>query len=156
LDDIIEIVVETKLAGVVATNTTISRANLTTEKSKVDAIGNGGLSGKPLTKKSTEIIKYIHQQSNGTIPIIAVGGIMTADDAIEKLNAGASLVQLYTGFIYEGPDLIKEINKRLEVNVMNNFSKVLNFGKVTIKYQKSLPVNHLSFYAKLQFPFRSS
>ena len=113
LDDIIEIVVETKLAGVVATNTTISRANLTTEKSKVDAIGNGGLSGKPLTKKSTEIIKYIHQQSNGTIPIIAVGGIMTADDAIEKLNAGASLVQLYTGFIYEGPDLIKEINKKI-------------------------------------------
>ena len=113
LDDIIEIVVETKLAGLVATNTTISRANLTTEKSKVDAIGNGGLSGKPLTKKSTEIIKYIHQQSNGTIPIIAVGGIMTADDAIEKLNAGASLVQLYTGFIYEGPDLIKEINKKI-------------------------------------------
>jgi dihydroorotate dehydrogenase len=113
LDDIIEIVVETKLAGLVATNTTISRANLTTEKSKVDAIGNGGLSGKPLTKKSTEIIKYIHQQSNGTIPIIAVGGIMTADDAIEKLKAGASLVQLYTGFIYEGPDLIKEINLRL-------------------------------------------
>ena len=113
MDDIIEIVVETKLAGLVATNTTISRANLTTEKSKVDAIGNGGLSGKPLTKKSTEIIKYIHQQSNGTIPIIAVGGIMTADDAIEKLKAGASLVQLYTGFIYEGPDLIKEINKKI-------------------------------------------
>jgi dihydroorotate dehydrogenase len=113
LDDIIEIITDTKLAGVVATNTTISRDLLTVEKSKVDAIGAGGLSGKPLTKKSTEIIKYIAVKSNHTIPIIAVGGIMTADDAIDKLNAGASLVQLYTGFIYEGPNLIKEINKRL-------------------------------------------
>lgn len=113
LDDIIEIVFETKLAGVVATNTTISREHLSADKKLVEQIGAGGLSGKPLTKKSTEIIKYIHQKSNGSIPIIAVGGIMTAEDAIEKLQAGAGLVQLYTGFIYEGPALIKEINKRL-------------------------------------------
>ena len=113
LDDIIEIVFDTNLAGIVATNTTISRENLSAEKEKIDAIGNGGLSGKPLTKKSTEIIKYIAEKSEHKIPIIAVGGIMTADDAIEKLNAGASLVLLYTGFIYEGPNLIKEINQRL-------------------------------------------
>jgi dihydroorotate dehydrogenase len=113
LDDIIEIVFETKLDGIVATNTTISRDNLLTEKNKIDAIGVGGLSGKPLTKKSTEIIKYIVEKSHHKIPIIAVGGIMSADDAMEKLNAGASLVQLYTGFIYEGPNLIKEINKKI-------------------------------------------
>ncbi|MFN8260604.1 MAG: quinone-dependent dihydroorotate dehydrogenase [Chitinophagales bacterium] len=113
LDDIIEIVFETKLSGIVATNTTISRDDLSTDKKKVDAIGPGGLSGKPLTNKSTAIIKYIVQQSKHQIPVIAVGGIMRADDAIEKLNAGASLVQLYTGFIYEGPGLIKEINKRI-------------------------------------------
>ena len=93
LDDIIEIVFETKLDGVVATNTTITRENLSAEKTKVEAIGTGGLSGRPLTKKSTEIIKYIAEKSQHKIPIIAVGGIMSADDAIEKLNAGASLVQ---------------------------------------------------------------
>ncbi|TXH60136.1 MAG: quinone-dependent dihydroorotate dehydrogenase [Bacteroidia bacterium] len=113
LDDIVEIVFETKLAGLVATNTTISRDNLSAEKSKIDSIGAGGLSGKPLTKKSTEIIQYIAQKSENKIPIIAVGGIMTAQDAIDKLNAGASLVQLYTGFIYEGPDLIKAINQQI-------------------------------------------
>ncbi len=113
LDDIIEIVFDTKLAGIVATNTTIERENLSTEKFKVEAIGAGGLSGKPLTQKSTAIIKYLHDKSGGKIPIVAVGGIMNADDAIEKLNAGASLVQLYTGFIYEGPALIKEINQRI-------------------------------------------
>jgi dihydroorotate dehydrogenase len=113
LDDIIEIIFETKLDGIVATNTTLSRDNLVTEKTKVDMIGAGGLSGKPLTKKSTEIIKYLHEKSESKIPIIAVGGIMSAEDAIDKLNAGASLVQLYTGFIYEGPSLIKEINQRI-------------------------------------------
>jgi len=113
LDDIIEIVFDTHLAGIVATNTTISRNNLTTDKSNVERIGAGGLSGKPLTKKSTEIIQYIADKSEHKIPIIAVGGIMTADDALEKLKAGASLVQLYTGFIYEGPNLIKEINQQL-------------------------------------------
>lgn len=113
LDDIIEIVSETKLAGVVATNTTISRDNLSTDKIRVEQMGAGGLSGKPLTQKSTEIIRYIHRKSAGRIPIIAVGGIMTAQDALDKLNAGAVLVQLYTGFIYEGPDLIKETNRCL-------------------------------------------
>lgn len=113
LDDIIEIVSETKLAGVVATNTTISRDNLSTDKNRVEQMGAGGLSGKPLTQKSTEIIRYIHRKSAGRIPIIAVGGIMTAQDALDKLNAGAVLVQLYTGFIYEGPDLIKETNRCL-------------------------------------------
>lgn len=113
LDDIIEIVQETKLSGIVATNTTISREHLSADKNKIEQIGAGGLSGKPLTQKSTEIIKYLAQKSNHQIPIIAVGGIMTAQDAIDKLNAGASLVQLYTGFIYEGPSLVKEINQRI-------------------------------------------
>ena len=107
--DIIEIVNETKIAGVIATNTTISRDGLTS-KNKVET---GGLSGKPLTKRSTEVIRFLSEKSNKSFPIIGVGGIHTADDAIEKLNAGASLVQLYTGFIYEGPQLIKEINKKI-------------------------------------------
>ncbi|MCC8408965.1 quinone-dependent dihydroorotate dehydrogenase [Mucilaginibacter sp. UR6-1] len=109
LNDIVEIVTETKIAGVIATNTTISRDGLT-GKYKGEA---GGLSGKPLTKRSTEVIAYLHKKSNGAFPIIGVGGIHSADDAMEKLNAGASLVQLYTGFIYEGPGLIKRINKKI-------------------------------------------
>lgn len=113
LDDIIEIVQQTKIDGVVATNTTISRAGLVTDKSRVESIGAGGLSGKPLTKRSTEVIRYLHSKSGGSFPIIGVGGIHTAEDAIEKLNAGATLVQLYTGFVYEGPALIKRINKAL-------------------------------------------
>lgn len=113
LDDIIEIVAETKIAGVIATNTTIARAPLTTDKQRIDAIGAGGLSGKPLTKRSTEVIKYLHDKSYGAFPIIGVGGIHSAEDAIEKLKAGASLIQLYTGFIYEGPALIKRINKKI-------------------------------------------
>jgi dihydroorotate dehydrogenase len=113
LDDIIEIVQQTKIDGVVATNTTISRAGLRTDKSRVESIGAGGLSGKPLTKRSTEVIRYLHTKSSGAFPIIGVGGIHTAEDAIEKLNAGATLVQLYTGFVYEGPALIKRINKAL-------------------------------------------
>lgn len=116
LDDIVEIIFETKLAGIVATNTTISRENLSTEKNIIETIGNGGLSGKPLTQKSTEIIQYLAKKSENKIPIIAVGGIMTAQDAIDKLNAGASLVQLYSGFIYEGPSLIREINQRLLIS----------------------------------------
>jgi dihydroorotate dehydrogenase len=113
LNDIIEIVSVTKISGVIATNTTIAREPLTISKTKVEAIGAGGLSGKPLTKKSTEVIRYLHQQSNGAFPIIGVGGIHSAEDAIEKLNAGASLIQLYTGFIYEGPALVKKINKKI-------------------------------------------
>ncbi|GAA4921074.1 quinone-dependent dihydroorotate dehydrogenase [Mucilaginibacter defluvii] len=109
LNDIVEIVTETKIAGVIATNTTISRDGLR-GKYKGET---GGLSGKPLTKRSTEVISYLHKKSNGAFPIIGVGGIHSADDAIEKLNAGASLLQLYTGFIYEGPGLIKRINKKI-------------------------------------------
>ena len=111
LDDIVDIVTESGIAGIICTNTTISRDNLQTEDSKVEAIGNGGLSGKPLTKRSTEVIRYINNKSEGKIKIIGVGGIMNGADAVEKLNAGASLVQIYTGFIYEGPALIKDINK---------------------------------------------
>jgi dihydroorotate dehydrogenase len=113
LDEIIEIVHETKIAGLIATNTTISREGLSTPSSEVEALGAGGISGKPLTKRSTEVIRYIHTKSNGSIPMIAVGGIHTAQDALDKLDAGATLVQLYSGFIYEGPGLIKEINQAL-------------------------------------------
>jgi dihydroorotate dehydrogenase len=107
--DIIDIVKETQIAGVIATNTTISRDNLKSENQKE----TGGLSGKPLTKRSTEVIRFLSEKSNKAFPIIGVGGIHTAEDALEKLEAGANLVQLYTGFIYEGPALIKKINKRL-------------------------------------------
>ncbi|MDN3674167.1 quinone-dependent dihydroorotate dehydrogenase [Flavobacterium branchiarum] len=107
--DIIDIIKTTQIAGVIATNTTISRDGLQSEN-KEEA---GGLSGKPLTKRSTEVIRFLSEKSNKAFPIIGVGGIHTAQDAIEKLNAGASLVQLYTGFIYEGPALIKAINKEI-------------------------------------------
>jgi dihydroorotate dehydrogenase len=113
LDDVIDVVQTCKLDGIVATNTTLDRTNLTASKEEIDRIGAGGLSGKPLTKKSTEIIRYIHHKTNGKIPIIGVGGIHSADDAIEKLEAGASLIQLYTGFVYEGPALIKKINQEI-------------------------------------------
>jgi dihydroorotate dehydrogenase len=109
LDDIIELANEVKLAGLVATNTTISREGLLTDKTTVEKIGNGGLSGKPLEQKSTEIVQYIHRQTNGSIPIIASGGIFTGEDAKEKLDAGASLIQVWTGFIYQGPSIIKNI-----------------------------------------------
>ncbi|MBI3500407.1 MAG: quinone-dependent dihydroorotate dehydrogenase [Bacteroidetes bacterium] len=113
LDDIIEIIRETKIDGVVATNTTISRENLRTPNSKLQTFGSGGLSGKPLTKRSTEVIKYLSEKSNRGFVIIASGGIHSAEDAIGKLNAGASLVQLYTGFIYEGANLVNQIVRRL-------------------------------------------
>lgn len=111
LDDIIEIVRTTGIQGLVATNTTISRDNLATPRPEVEAMGAGGLSGKPLRERATEVIRYIHQKSGGDIPVIAVGGIFTASDAIEKLEAGASLVQVYTGFIYEGPKIASNICK---------------------------------------------
>lgn len=113
LDEIIEIVQETKIAGLIATNTTISREGLITPSAEVEALGAGGVSGKPLTERSTEVIRYIHTKSKGSIPMIAVGGIHTAKDALDKIDAGATLVQLYSGFIYEGPGLIKEINQAL-------------------------------------------
>lgn len=113
LDDVIEIVSETGIDGIVATNTTIERYGLSYSDEHVESLGAGGLSGKPLRKRSTEIIRYISEKSGGTIPIIGVGGIFSEEDAIEKLEAGASLIQLYTGFIYEGPWLVKRINRRL-------------------------------------------
>lgn len=113
LDDIIDIVKTTQIDGVVATNTTISRANLVTEKSRLDAIGAGGLSGKPLTKRSAEVVRYLSQKSGKAFPIIGVGGIHSAQDALEMIEAGASLVQVYTGFIYEGPAIAKRINKAI-------------------------------------------
>lgn len=111
LDDIIEIVQETHIAGVIATNTTISREGLQSAQTLTAEMG--GLSGKPVEKRSTEVIRYLSQKSNNSFPIIGVGGIHSADDAIEKLNAGASLVQIYTGFIYEGPALASTINKAI-------------------------------------------
>ena len=113
LDDIIEIVQETKIDGVIATNTTISRQNLKTDSSKIESIGMGGLSGLPVKDRSTEVIRYLSQKSNKAFPIIGIGGIHSAEDALEKLRAGADLIQLYTGFIYEGPKLIKEINQAI-------------------------------------------
>ena len=113
LDDIITIVADTKIDGVIATNTTIDRSGLKTDKNKVDAIGNGGLSGKPVGLRSTEVIKYLADKSNRAFPIIGVGGIHSAEDALEKLDAGATLLQVYTGFIYEGPSLVKRINKAI-------------------------------------------
>ncbi|HXJ99484.1 MAG TPA: quinone-dependent dihydroorotate dehydrogenase [Gelidibacter sp.] len=107
--DIIDIVATTKIDGVIATNTTISREGLTSDNKNE----MGGLSGKPLTKRSTEVIRFLSQKSNKAFPIIGVGGIHSAKDALEKLDAGADLIQLYTGFIYEGPGLITEINKAI-------------------------------------------
>lgn len=111
LDDIIEIVTETKIAGVIATNTTISRDNLRSPENLKSE--TGGLSGKPLTKRSTEVIRYLSTKSHKAFPIIGVGGIHSAQDALDKLDAGASLVQIYTGFIYEGPILVKRINQAI-------------------------------------------
>ncbi len=113
LNDIIGIVENTKIAGVIATNTTISREGLVTSSKELENIGNGGLSGKPVKEAANRVIKYIHQKSGGKIPIIGVGGIHAPEDAYEKLQAGACLVQLYTGLIYEGPGLVKKINQSL-------------------------------------------
>lgn len=113
LDDIIEIVTDINLDGLVLTNTTINRENLETSTKELMEIGNGGVSGKPLKNASTDIIKYIHNKTAGKVPIIGVGGIFNARDAKEKMEAGASLVQIYTGFIYEGPMIVRNICKEL-------------------------------------------
>ena len=113
LDDIIEILLSTKTDGVIATNTTISRDGLITPTETIAKIGNGGLSGKPLAKKSTEVISYLRSKLGKNYPIIGVGGIMSPDDAVEKIKAGADLIQVYTGFIYEGPAFAKSICKKL-------------------------------------------
>ena len=116
LDDVVEILKETQTDGVIATNTTISREGLSTPEAMVNQLGAGGLSGKPLTRKSNEVIKYLRTRLGQDFPIIGVGGIMTEQDAIDKLKAGADLIQIYTGFIYEGPGFVKRINQELRRN----------------------------------------
>jgi len=113
LDEIIELVSTTKLDGVIASNTSTDRKGLKASNELLESIGNGGLSGQPIKDKSTKVIKYLSEKSKKAFPIIGVGGIHSADDALEKINAGADLVQIYTGFIYEGPSLIKRINKAI-------------------------------------------
>lgn len=113
LDDVVEIVMDTRIDGVIATNTTISREGLKTSEQEVASIGAGGLSGKHVSKRSTDVIRYLHEQGKDKFPIIGVGGIFTAKDALDKIRAGASLVQVYTGFVYEGPAMVKRINKVL-------------------------------------------
>ncbi len=113
LDDIVEILKATGTDGVIATNTTLSREGLSTSDELIKEIGAGGLSGKPLQAKSNEVIKYLRSQLGPGYPIIGVGGILTPEDAVEKLLAGADLIQVYTGFVYEGPAFVKRINQRL-------------------------------------------
>ncbi len=113
LDEIIDLIAETKIDGVIVSNTSVNREGLKTSSEILSEIGNGGLSGKPIRERSTKMIKYLADKSNRAFPIIGVGGIHSAKDAMEKLDAGASLVQLYTGFIYEGPQLINDINAEL-------------------------------------------
>lgn len=116
LDEIIEVVLQSSLDGVIATNTTLSREGLATSASRLAEIGQGGLSGIPLAKRATEVIRYLSQKSGKKFAIIGVGGIHSPKDALEKLEAGADLIQLYTGFIYEGPFLVKRINNALLKN----------------------------------------
>lgn len=113
LDEIIDITRTTKIDGVIASNTSVSRENLRATESKLDEIGYGGLSGKPIGNKSTAVIRYLAKASGKSFPIIGVGGIHSEKDALEKLEAGADLLQVYTGFIYEGPALVKRINKAI-------------------------------------------
>lgn len=113
LDDVVDIFFKSGIDGLVVTNTTITRSDLTLSPLKIDKIGKGGLSGYPLRKRSTEVIDYIHNKSLGKIPMIGVGGIMSTRDALDKLEAGATLIQVYTGFIYEGPAFVKKINRKI-------------------------------------------
>ncbi|WP_422091181.1 quinone-dependent dihydroorotate dehydrogenase [Tenacibaculum ovolyticum] len=117
LDEIIELVIETKIAGVIASNTSVHRDNLKASEERLKEIGNGGVSGQPVKEKSTKTIKYLADNSNKAFPIIGVGGIHSEKDALEKIAAGADLVQIYTGFIYEGPSLVKRINKAILKNI---------------------------------------
>ena len=113
LDDILDIIKDTDIEGVISTNTTISRAGLKTSSERIKEIGNGGLSGAPLKTRATEVISYLSKQMHPNKIIIGVGGICSAEDAIEKLEAGASLVQVYSGLVYAGPTLVKEINQAI-------------------------------------------
>jgi dihydroorotate dehydrogenase len=109
LDDVVEVLVSTKADGVIATNTTISRQGLNSDQATLEAIGNGGLSGKPLVNRSNEVIAYLRSKLGRDFPIIGVGGIMSPEDAVAKLKSGADLIQIYTGFVYEGPGFVKRI-----------------------------------------------
>jgi len=113
LDEVIEIVLESEIDGIIASNTSVARKDLKTSDEELKAIGNGGLSGLPIRDKSTEVIRYLSEKSNKAFPIIGVGGIHSAQDALDKIAAGATLVQVYTGFIYEGPKLVHAINRAL-------------------------------------------
>lgn len=113
LDDVLSVVRDSKIAGIISSNTTIDRSGLLSSNDEVEKIGNGGLSGKPVLEKSNQVLDYLHKNNTSNIPIIAVGGISQAKDALEKISLGAQLVQVYTGFIYEGPALIKRINKAI-------------------------------------------
>lgn len=113
LDEIVDLVKDTKLDGVIASNTSTDRSGLKVSKEALATIGNGGLSGQPIKDRSTKVIRYLSEKSNKAFPIIGVGGIHSEADALEKLNAGADLIQIYTGFIYEGPSLVKRINKAI-------------------------------------------
>jgi dihydroorotate dehydrogenase len=113
LDETLEIVEHLGIDGIVATNTTVSREGLHTSQEKVEAIGNGGMSGAPITERSLEVVRYITKKTGGKMPLVAVGGIMSARDALNMLDAGATLIQIYSGFIFEGPGLAKKINKAI-------------------------------------------
>jgi len=119
LDDIIDLSFEVNLDGLVATNTTITREYLKTDVQKLNKIGSGGLSGKPLLKRSTEVLRYLTKQLENKIPVIASGGILNGADAKEKFDAGASLVQVWTGFIYEGPTIVKKICQGMQEKINN-------------------------------------
>ena len=119
LDDIIDYCLRSGIDGIVAGNTTRKRDGLTISQERIDEIGNGGMSGAPVHKKNLELVRYIHQKSEGRLPIIGVGGIMSGEDAKAMLDAGASLVEIYSGFIYEGPGLVKKIITHLETTENN-------------------------------------
>ena len=121
IDDVVDLATEINLDGLVVSNTTISRDNLITASSELQSIGSGGLSGASLKNRSTEIVKYISDKTGGLIPIIASGGIFTGQDAAEKLKAGALLVQVWTGFIYEGPAIVKKIARYIAGERQQNY-----------------------------------
>ena len=124
LDEIIDYCLRSGIDGIVAGNTTRSREGLTSiSQTKIEEIGNGGMSGAPIHKKNLELVRYVHERSQGKLPIIGVGGIMSREDAKEMMDAGASLVEIYTGFIYEGPGLIKRIIKHLEEDNKNKIAE---------------------------------
>jgi len=125
LEMIVDVIERLNIDGIIATNTTVSRDNLRTESARVQACGDGGLSGKPLAERSTKMIAELYELTGGRIPLIGVGGIFTAEDAWEKICAGASLAQLYTGFIYQGPRIVREINQGLvQILKREGFAKI--------------------------------